>query len=355
MAEKNVDTGAQGTQDPKEETNPFEGFQSEAFANGEPIEPEKTDPAEKPATAPPAKEKPPKPEAPAAGEGDDPAAGTGDDEGGDPDAGETGEDGQPRKKPQTAQERINELTRARREEERQRKAAERRLEEAERRLQELSKPAAAKPEAEKKTAADKKPAEDDGAPNPEDYDFGELDSRYIAAVVRYQTEKSVADIQARQEQERSARQAEEAQATAVQKFHTLAEKAAEKYEDYHDIVIIGAQNGEWPLSAELGSLIVDSDVGADIAYHLATHPEEAASVYRQTPVEQARYFGRMEAQFSAEQSAAPGGKPAEKTATAKTPRAPAPLKPGSGAGGRPNVTANTDDFAAFEAVALEKL
>lgn len=241
----------------------------------------------------------------------------------------------PKKKPQTAQERIDELTRARREAERRAEAAERRAEAAER----------AKP-------AEEKPAEPaaevpQGPPQPDDFEFGELDSAYIAATVKYHTDQRIAEFT--EQQARAQRQA------AVQtKFTQTVERGRGKYDDFEEKVVQGAQDGAWPLSETLGSLLVESDVGEDIAYHLATNPDEAASIYAKAPVEQARYFGRLEAKFSAARAAATGGnEPAVTPATTRAPKAPAPVVPARGAGGTFTATASSDDFAAFERAAQQ--
>jgi hypothetical protein len=239
-------------------------------------------------------------------------------------------------KPKTAQERINELTRARREAERRAEALERRLQELEIREPEYTAPRGGdESTAPQYTAAP-------GAPDPNNFEFGELDSRYITALVDFQTTHRIAEFQRQQQQEYQHREDQ-------QKFQRQVDNGSKKHADFYEKVVIGAERGAWPLSAELGKMLVESDAGADIAYHLASHPEEAAQVYRQSPVEQARYFGRMEAKFSAQQMAA-----VRQSAPPRTPRAPTPVLPARGAGGKFQVSADSDDFTAFERLALEK-
>jgi hypothetical protein len=239
-------------------------------------------------------------------------------------------DGAPPKKVQTAQERINELTRARRE-------AERKAEDLQRQLEELRRPP-------KEAPAEPVTEEVKGPPKPEDFEFGELDSAYIAAVVDYNMDRRLAEFSERQEQARQ-------QATVQSKFQSTVERGRGKYDDFEEKVVRGAQDGAWPLSEALGVLLVESEVGEDIAYHLATNPDEAAQVYSQAPMEQARYFGRLEAKFSAARAAATGGESAVTPATAKAPQAPPPVTLARGSGGRFQATAASDDFAAFEASA----
>lgn len=329
MAETDTATGAQEQEE--QEKDPFAGFETEAFSQGEPIE-EK--PAERPAT--PAEK--PAAETPAAqdegdGDGDGEGAGAGDGDG-------------TASKKQTAQERINELTRARRQ-------AEREAADLRKRLEALEERTAPKEEPPKKD--DAPPAKKDepkGPPKPEDYDFGELDSAYIRDVVNYQTDLRLADFRKQQQEEQEQAAQTQRQRAAQERFQQQIEQGKQKYADFEEVVVQGAQAGTWPLSETLGQLLIESEVGEDVAYHLASNPDEAASVDRLAPVEQARYFGRLEAKFSAARAAASGGDaPAEKPATTRASQAPPPVLPAKGAGGRFQTTAATDDFAAFEAMA----
>lgn len=305
-----------GTPPTEQPADPFAGFKTEAFDAGEPVE------VEQPATETPPAE---------------PAEPT------EPKEGEAEEEAPPAEKPaapkkQTAQERIDELTRARRE-------AEREAADLRRRLEALEARAPREAPTEKPEESPKDDAT--GPPKPEDFEFGELDSRYIAAVVDYQTERRFEEFRQRDAQERQ-------QAEARAKFAQQIELGRKKYDDFEEKVVRGAQEGAWPLSETLGVLLVGSEVGEDIAYELASNPGEAERVFRLPATEQARYFGRLEAKFSAARAAATGGNaPAETPATTRAPQAPPPVTPGRGAGGQFQATAKSDDFAAFEAAAMK--
>lgn len=316
------------TETAKAEENPFEGFQSEEYDAGELIAPPEK--KEEQLTGE-LEEK----ETPAAKEGESqPAA-----KDGEP-APPAKEGEQPKKK--SAQERINELTRARREAERRAEAAERENADLKRRTQEPP------PKKEEETPK-KEPVEevDPDAPDPDKFQYGELDPRYIKALASHEANKRFAELRADDERTRQTRELEERQEAAREQFDVMIDRGSKVHEDFYEKVVIGAEKGVWPLSVELGELALASEVGNDVLYHLASNPKEADKVFRSSPVEQARYFGRMEAQFSAGQTAAPGkdtGKPAP-----KLPKAPAPIDTARGAGGQSNATADTEDFAAFEA------
>jgi hypothetical protein len=86
----------------------------------------------------------------------------------------------------------------------------------------------------------------------------------------------------------------------------------------------------------------------DILYHLASNPKEATQVHAKSPVEQAAYFGRLEAKFTA-----PAAKPKPKES--KAPKPPAnQAKGGSGGKVAPDMNGATD-FATFEAGARQAL
>jgi hypothetical protein len=333
MADTNTASGATpATEAPAEQTpaaDPFQGFETEAYDAGERV----ADAAAEPA--------------PGGTKATQPAEKTG--EGGtEAQAGTEGAPEGAQPKPQSAQERINEITRARREAERRAEAAERRAQELEAQLSDPGRaPAAADPAAPAGKPTDTVSG-DLKEPNPEDFDYGELDPRYIAAVVRHETLKVNAEIREAARKERETQTAAEQHRAARERFEAQATVGAEKYADYHEKVVEGAEKGEWPLSAELGMLLVESEVGDEIAYHLATNPEEAIRVFHLSPVQQAREFGRLEAKFSAAGPAATGATP-KVDPPAKAPKAPFPVLPARGAGGQFQATAQSEDFAAFEA------
>lgn len=219
-----------------------------------------------------------------------------------------GEGDQPKPK-QTAQERIDEVTRARRE-------AERRAETAERERDELRKQIPV-PEAPKE-------------PKASDYTYGEDDAAYI---------RDLAKFEARQEHEASLAEAE-----ARERIETIentwsdrqAAFAADKPDYYEKI-----NAKDLPITPLMAAAIKTSDDGAAVAYHLATNPDEARRIAALDNLAQAREIGRLEAKL------APPASP--DTPTTKTVSdAPPPPQPLRGQGGRFQVAADTDDFAAFE-------
>lgn len=242
----------------------------------------------------------------------------------------------PAKKPkQTAKERISELTYARRE-------AERKLQEMQARLEALEKgqkPPENAPEG-------KKDAKAEGRPDPKNYDYGAVDEKYIEDLADWKVDQRMAAKEQEREAERAKAAEQEQKKTQNEKWNARIESGKQKYEDFDEVVLEGAQNGEWLLSQDLAQLILDSEVGDDIAYHLASHPSEAERVYHMTPLEQARYFGAVEARLTS--------KDAPKQ-TAKVSKAPEPVTRAKGAQGKFNVSPATNDFREFERMALKEL
>lgn len=222
---------------------------------------------------------------------------------------------QPKAK-KTAQERIDEITRARRDAEREAKywrdVAEGKL----------------KPQnqQERQDAAPE-------APNPHDFDLGETDPDYIKAVISHEVKKGL--------DEAKSNMAQNMHQQAQERVWEVAQEAARsKFADYDAKVIDGAAN--WPCTQEMARAIRTSDVGGDVAYHLASNPEEARRIASLDPFSQVRELGRIEARL--ETPATPQSPPAKTATTAPKP----PENQARGAGGQFSVAPDTDDFAAFE-------
>lgn len=240
----------------------------------------------------------------------------------------------PQKK--TAEERIAEVTRKYRAEQRERAALEQRI-------------AALERGDTKPLTAAKAAAKDDAAPDPTKFQYGELDAQYIRALARYETrqELETAAKESKEVQQRDAAARE--QREVAKQADAFKAKGAEKWDDFEEVVFEGAKSGEWPLSDALGKMLLTSEHGPAIAYHLATHPDEAETVFGKTPLEQAAWLGRQEAKQS------PSSSGAAAKAAVKTTKAPLPPKEvAKGAGGNSSASEATNDFKAFERMAMAR-
>ena len=98
-----------------------------------------------------------------------------------------------------------------------------------------------------------------------------------------------------------------------------------------------------PITQAMSQAIVESDLGADIAYYLAQHPDEAKAIAQLSPIRQVAAIGRLEEKVSA---------PAVKKVT----QAPAPITPtGSKAKAEKNPDAmSSDEWLAWREAQLRK-
>lgn len=183
---------------------------------------------------------------------------------------------------------------------------------------------------------------DPATPDPTQFDYGELDPKYIAALARHETVKALRAAKADDDKERQTQAADVKRRELGAKQDTLVKAGVKLHDDFDEIVMQGAKDGKWELSPHLGELLLDSEFGADIAYELAKDPDEAARVAKLSPTDQAKFLGRQEAKFEAAKSSQGKTPP-------KAPQAPPPPKTPRGNSGSHKTGADSQDFAAVEA------
>ncbi len=281
-----------------------------------------------PKKAAPKKEAPPKePVDEDGGEEEDDAEGADSD---DENAEEDGEE-KPKKQGLSAKERIRQLNQQLREERKaradDRRAFDERFDRLEKRLSPDEK-------------GDKK--EERVKPDPNDqekYPFGALDDRYVEDMIEYRTQEGLEKIMTghlqRQQDEDQQAENDRIIADLRQKADTLAEKGAEQFDDYLDVVVKPAMQGEFPLTQDTFEACVEAHHGAAILRDLATDHEEAKRVAALSPYQRLRYVMDKDAEK--------GGKPKPKLPKAGAPPADAPR----GARGKFEVPDDTDDLEAF--------
>jgi len=116
-----------------------------------------------------------------------------------------------------------------------------------------------------------------------------------------------------------------------QSWAVARDEAKTRYADFETVALTG-----WEPSPVMTDLILTSDVGADVAYHLGQNRALAAQIAAMNPVEAARAIGRIEASLSA---------PKPRTET----KAPDPISPvrGSAAVARDPEKMSYKDFVKF--------
>lgn len=195
---------------------------------------------------------------------------------------------EPEAKPRgkSVQDRIDEITAARRAAEREADDARREASDMRRRLEELER-RFPKEETQK--------APENEAPKAADYDLGDLDPKYIADLIDWKAEQKLA---ARFEELRTLSAQEQEATSMAQGYQSRVAAAGEKYPDFDDVVTQSAARGEWPCTETMGLTILNSEVGPDLAYHFATNKAEAVRIAGLHPMDQAREIGRLEAKLS---------------------------------------------------------
>lgn len=155
-------------------------------------------------------------------------------------------------------------------------------------------------------------AEEAPAPTLEDHDY---DTEAWAAAYAKWTEEKIAAVTAKAEEAKriEARKAEDdLMRETLKAFAAREEAARDRIEDYDDFV----KDPHAPIPTAAAHIIYESEVGPEIAYYLATNPEESVPLFDMTDIQVARKVGLIEAKILAEQ--APAATPAADTADADT-------------------------------------
>jgi hypothetical protein len=191
-------------------------------------------------------------------------------------------------------------------------------------------------------------------PDPKDFEFGELDSKFIRALARYEAKQEAEAYKQETAKSSQAAQAQSNLDNLRRQTDITLEHGNAEFDDFEEVVLDGAKQGTWACSAPMLQLITESEVGHRVAYHLATNPKEAARIAGLSPLGQAAAFGRLEAKFSSASSDASTQQDTTQVdpkRVAKTTKAPEPIKTMKGGSGSNQVDGATQDFRAFEAMA----
>lgn len=138
---------------------------------------------------------------------------------------------------------------------------------------------------------DAKPAtseESDPAPKPDDYEFGEADTRFQADWARWNARQEFQAERQREQLRTELNTIEDGWKTNV-----AAEDIAADYPDFDEVVTKGAAEEKWECSPLMALGIKSTPVGPDVAYELAKNPAEAARISKLIPVEQAFELGQL--------------------------------------------------------------
>jgi hypothetical protein len=127
-------------------------------------------------------------------------------------------------------------------------------------------------------------------PKPEDFATTE---EYVKAAAKWEAKEEIQRAREIDAHEARERQATQMQQEAMTRFEPLVGKARAKYEDFDEVTsapLYGPQTQQ---------LLFESPQGAEIAYYLGTHPQEADKINRMSLVEAARTIIKLEQRFEA--------------------------------------------------------
>lgn len=201
---------------------------------------------------------------------------------------------------------------------------------------------AADPKAPKKPNAAAKG--DDGQPV---YKLGEFDDAYKEAYDDYLDARRDYLASAKDEFKKGTTSASDAAPEAAQKefttkLDTTVANGKKLFKDFDEKVVKGIEKDAWALSETGAHFLVDSEVGPEMAYHLASNPKLAKEIAELPPMRQAVRLGKLEEQISAKK--ADDAKKAKRGSSA-----PTPLQARArGGGGRETGRFDGEDFEAVE-------
>ena len=130
---------------------------------------------------------------------------------------------------------------------------------------------------------------------------------FDAARRQYEVRQAIDAERRKEAEQRERRTAAEAHQAFVEKWTAIAEAAAEKYDDGDDVMEhFTSEAMMHPVAAQA---LVESELGADIAYHLATNPKELESFEKLSPFAQAKRIGFLEAKLEGQSEKESGAPP----------------------------------------------
>lgn len=135
-------------------------------------------------------------------------------------------------------------------------------------------------------------------PDPKNYDYGEVDNKYIDDLVEHKLSVERAKFQ----EEQGASEAQRKQAESVEHYKkrlaVISSEGKRKFGDSYDKVV---NTVDFP--ADVARDILDSDQGVDISFYLAKNITKLREMTSMSATERAKVIGRLEERFSASASA----------------------------------------------------
>ena len=146
-----------------------------------------------------------------------------------------------------------------------------------------------------------------GEPKPEQFKTYE---EYLDKLTDWKVDKKLADMQ-----EKSARkQQEESQQSYESKARDNLLKAADKYDDFEDVVT----NPKMTITVAMRDALGESDIGGEIAYYLGQNLKEADAIAKMSPVAQIKAIDKLEQKLSSPPKVSQAPAPADVVGKGRT-------------------------------------
>lgn len=128
-------------------------------------------------------------------------------------------------------------------------------------------------------------------PAPDNY--SDYDS-YLEALAEWKADQRLQSHLSEQQQRQQQEAQQQTQRERVQAFQQKAQEFAQQHPDFESV----AMSPSVPITQSMFEVIIDSEQGPEIAYHLGQHPDTAQKIARMNATAAAREIGKLEAQLS---------------------------------------------------------
>lgn len=143
-----------------------------------------------------------------------------------------------------------------------------------------------------------KPSARPRKPDPDDFPYGEVDSKYVDALVEYRLAEERDSFQKEQGSAREQEEQERQKSHYMKRLNDIKTEGAKRYGEKFDKAVDTA-----PFPAEIARDMLDSEFGVDISYYLANNISKLRELSRMDATQRAKAMGRLEERFSARSSA----------------------------------------------------
>jgi len=157
---------------------------------------------------------------------------------------------------------------------------------------------------------------------PKETDFDDW-GKFRAAEVKYldDFEKYLEDKDAYRDRQREVARKQQFERETI--ASTWAERVAEAKKEIPDFEEYAFSDA--PMTQAMQQAIIDSELGAQVAYYLGKNPEEAERISKLSPVAAIREIGKLESRIAGKKSAADDEKD-EPAASTRAPKPPTPVR-----------------------------